>query len=92
MAVNPLAVIILPTVYILVAVLALMQFSVVLSLLATAAVKVRAIPLLDPIEPVLITMIEYLQRVFGPLNKFNPQPTHIFLVAIVVALIAHSRR
>ena len=41
----------LPTLYILVAVFVSIQFSVVLGLLATAAVKVRSIPQLGAIEP-----------------------------------------
>lgn len=51
MAINPLAVMILPTAYIVVSVFVLMQLSVLLSLLATAAVKVRKVEALAAIQP-----------------------------------------
>jgi hypothetical protein len=49
--VNPLAVVILPVVYILVSVLVCLQLSVVLSLLGAAAVKIRTVPQLAQVQP-----------------------------------------
>ncbi|KXZ50335.1 hypothetical protein GPECTOR_17g976 [Gonium pectorale] len=90
MAFNPLVAIFMPLLYLLLSTFVMLQFSVVLSLVGVAGVKVRSIGQLAAIEPVITTLVDYLTRVFGPLHKFTPQPTHILLMAVVVALVANG--
>ncbi|KAG2427715.1 hypothetical protein HYH02_014546 [Chlamydomonas schloesseri] len=92
MAVNPLMVVVLPVAYLLIGTFSLLQFSAILQLVSQGAVKVRQMKQLAPIEPVVTTLVDYLTRIFGPLHKFTPQPTHVLLAAIVVALVVNGMR
>ncbi|KAG2483034.1 hypothetical protein HYH03_018064 [Edaphochlamys debaryana] len=91
-AVNPVLVVALPVLYVLAATFSMMQVSVILALLGQAAVKVRTIKALSFAEPAVTALVDYFTRVYGPLHKFTPQPTHILLMAVVVALVVNGQR
>ncbi|EFJ44554.1 hypothetical protein VOLCADRAFT_106349 [Volvox carteri f. nagariensis] len=88
--VNPVLVLVLPLAYILASTMITLKLTLVLSLLGQAGVKVRSMKQLAPIEPAVTALVDYLTRVFGPLHKFTPQPTHVLLVAVIVALVVHG--
>ncbi|GLC41481.1 hypothetical protein PLESTB_001007000 [Pleodorina starrii] len=90
--VNPVLVLFLPTAYILLSTFVMVQLTAILMLIGQAGVKVRTMKQLAPIEPVVTELVNYLTRVFGPLHKFTPQPTHVLLVAVVVALVVNGQR
>ncbi|KAG1676638.1 hypothetical protein FOA52_008767 [Chlamydomonas sp. UWO 241] len=69
-----------------------MSFQVIITLVAKGTAMAKGIALLEPALPIIIAVNEYLLKVFGPAHKFIPQPTHVMLVAVLLAIIMHSGR
>mmetsp|Transcript_33737 Transcript_33737/g.60908 ORF Transcript_33737/g.60908 Transcript_33737/m.60908 type:complete len:93 (-) Transcript_33737:556-834(-) len=92
MVFNPILVVFLPLLYIFTSIFICMQFSISLSLLASLPDKINSIPALGSISPIVNAAVAYTSKAFGPLHKFTPQPTHVLLVAILVAFIVHQKK
>lgn len=90
--VNPLLLIFLPSLYIFGAAIGLLQFQVLFAGLASLVAKAKSIPYLEFAVPVLKTLVQFLERVFGPASKFAPNSTQVILVAVMLAVIVHCER
>mmetsp|Transcript_2068 Transcript_2068/g.5448 ORF Transcript_2068/g.5448 Transcript_2068/m.5448 type:complete len:96 (-) Transcript_2068:326-613(-) len=86
---NPLAVMFLPVLYLLGSCFSLLQFQVVITLIAKGVAKAKTVAALEPAMPIMTAVNDYLIRVFGPAHKFVPQPTHVMLVAVLMAIVVH---
>ncbi|KAL6754342.1 hypothetical protein V8C86DRAFT_2704194 [Haematococcus lacustris] len=89
---SPLLVLLLPVLYLFGGCLTLLQFQVAYTLVVQGVSKARAISALKFAQPVLQNLSDYLIRVFGQPHKFVPQPTHVVLVALMIAVIVHLER
>jgi hypothetical protein len=92
MAANPLVVLFLPTLYIFGSLFTLLQFQVLITLIGKGIIELKKIPSLSSILPFVVGLNDYLVKVFGPAQKFVPQPTHVLLVALIMAVIVHTEK
>ncbi|GAX85659.1 hypothetical protein CEUSTIGMA_g13074.t1 [Chlamydomonas eustigma] len=92
MATNPLVVLFLPSLYIVGALFSLLQFQVLIALIGKGVLELKKIPSLSSLLPFVVGLNDYLVKVFGPAQKFVPQPTHVLLVALMMAVIIHTER
>lgn len=83
---------ILPSAYMLAAVLALLQFQVILTLLQQGAIRIKSVGALSAVAPFIGGLSDHFVKVFGQPHKFVPQPTHVILVALMMAVIIHLER
>jgi len=74
------------------AVVSLLQFQVVLTLVAQGAAKIKSVSALKLVQPATAALADMLVKIFGLPHKFVPQPTHVILVAILLAVVVHLER
>ncbi|GFH13378.1 uncharacterized protein HaLaN_09252, partial [Haematococcus lacustris] len=98
---SPLLVLLLPVLYLFGGCLTLLQFQVAYTLVVqvgrqtAAADQIRNNALTRKrlaCAGLLQNLSDYLIRVFGQPHKFVPQPTHVVLVALMIAVIVHLER
>uniref|UniRef100_A0A7S0X3B7 Uncharacterized protein n=1 Tax=Chlamydomonas leiostraca TaxID=1034604 RepID=A0A7S0X3B7_9CHLO len=89
---NPVLLLFLPSIYIAGALAALLQFQVLFTLAMQGFSKVKTIEALAFAKPGVMAISDYLIKVFGQPHKFVPQPTHVLLVALILAVVVHSRK
>jgi hypothetical protein len=65
MAVNPAYILFAPTIYIFLASISMLQFSLVLNGLHSLSLKLRSFPALEPLEPLLAAVIRNMEKTFG---------------------------
>lgn len=81
-----------PTLYILLACCSLLQFSLIFNGLSNLAYHLERTPALEAVAPLSKAIVRYLEAVFGPAYKFSPNPTHVLLVAVLLAVVAQGQR
>ncbi|KAI8463334.1 MAG: hypothetical protein J3K34DRAFT_444301 [Monoraphidium minutum] len=81
-----------PTLYILLATLGLLQFSVAFNALSGLALHLDRTPALDALAPVLKAYLRFLEGIFGPAYKFSPSATQVTLVALMLVIIVEMGR
>ncbi|KAF5832803.1 hypothetical protein DUNSADRAFT_11212 [Dunaliella salina] len=89
---NPIVLLLLPAAYIFASVVALLQFQVLFQLLQVGITKLHSVSALAFAKPVTGVFMDHLVRVFGRPDKFVPQPTHVLLVALILAVVVHLER
>lgn len=77
-----------PSIYIFLSCACLAQFRIIFNTLSTAAYHMQRGPL-EAFAPIVKTFVQYLESIFGPAYKFVPNPTHVLLVALMLAVIAN---
>jgi hypothetical protein len=65
MAVNLAYVLFAPTIYIFLASISMLQFSLGLNAMHTASLKLRSFPALQPLEPLLTALVRNMEKTFG---------------------------
>mmetsp|Transcript_1147 Transcript_1147/g.2716 ORF Transcript_1147/g.2716 Transcript_1147/m.2716 type:complete len:95 (+) Transcript_1147:69-353(+) len=90
--ISPILLLFLPSAYIFASVVCLLQFQVLFQLLQLGVTKLHSVSALAFVKPVTGVFIDHLVRVFGQPHKFVPQPTHILLVALILAVVVHLER
>ncbi|MEW5310320.1 MAG: hypothetical protein WDW38_002132 [Sanguina aurantia] len=92
MAPNPILALVLPLLYVFVSMFVLLNFTTLLEVIGRGPSFIKQYKQLEILKPFIVNFVEFATRVFGPLSKFTPQPTHVMLIAIVVAIVMHGGR
>ncbi|WIA15679.1 hypothetical protein OEZ85_002305 [Tetradesmus obliquus] len=78
-----------PSLYIVLSCCALAQFNLIFNGISSLAFHMQRTPALEALAPLLKAFVKYLESIFGPAYKFVPNPTHVLLVAVMLAFIVH---
>eukprot|EP00798_Chlamydomonas_sp_ICE-L_P019063 gene19063-25667_t len=76
---NPLVVLLAPVGFILLACISMLNFQMVLSGIVKGSAYLKGVKALKFMSPVVVTVADYMTKIFGPAHKFVPQPTHVML-------------